>query len=168
MVSIFERYYQIVKADRRRYYRADRRYYRKHYDPAVKRWRRGTGQFTKAPKPRQKKLINPPVVRVTVGTGVSVEGRRGKPSRFSFTWQKVVLRSEAAQAVADGTAWIRDHAFGVACRRLGFSSKYGEEWGLDEMDNFPGFNVEDDAPADFTEFGREIKSVRYNGSEVDV
>ena len=141
---------------------------RVYFNPHSKRWHSKSGRFRKPPKPYPKerrkptkKVIKPLVERVTVGTGISVQNRSGRGLRLSFTWVKVVPRVLSDEAVREGEAWIRER-FGVEAGKL--SRKYLKEWGLEEMDNFNGYNVERTG-WDVRDLGKMDRSWVVNGKE---
>ncbi len=164
--------YTRFKDSRGNWHRGDGAYakapIRKYFNPHSNRWHSKSGKFTTPPNPYpkerrrpEKKIIESPVERVTVGTGISVQNRSSRGLRLSFTWVRVVPRALADEAVKEGEAWIRAK-FGAEAGKL--SKSYLSKWGLEEMDNFNGYNVER-VGWDAKDVGKVDRSWVVNGVE---
>lgn len=82
-----------------------------------------------------------PTVRVTVGTGMSLESvNGGRGGQFNFKWSRIVMNrpDDIDRAIAEGEEWCRG-ALKPAAERAGLRGKgYGTRWSLDELADLTG------------------------------
>ena len=138
-------------------------YHRKGPDRG-KRWYKRSYRKTVTREVERKKFNAWEAIRVTVGTGISVE----KKHVISFSYSAVVLAKDVEETVKSGKKWINNKFKAVYAGLKGRSVNYG----VDEMFNFDLcggwlFPNEENGPADYSDLGKLSRRWVVDGVEYE-